>query len=481
MSSENRSYVTTREFVIYGIANGGQCMSYNTLTGYLTYFFVNVFNVDARIVSTMLFLEGIWDTANDPLMGMIVDKTRTRWGKLRPYLLGVPIPLALATALLFSGPLIVGDYSPADYRKVIYMVITYFVWEFLYTIGDVPFWGMSTAISPNPNDRTKAITSARFISSIVGGIPTLFIPILLDLVSGGHISVGLRVIFCIYSIATSSLGMGLFSMSGLFVKERVIQSEEQPALLESLKCLVTNRPLRILILKDVLSALGGIGGVFSTYYLVDVLGSASVSLLTGIPGTIVGFAGYIFIPMLKRLMNNKQIIICGKLVPALSGVMKFLLCIGSRRYTKIGFMIPVMMLDGVINGIFSAANSVIPMEMIGETVDYAEWTTDQRTEGTSFASATFVGKFNGSMSRALGTFLIPLVGYQTSNDTSFVAQTEATKRKIFAMNSIVPALLGTIGIIPMLFYDLVGEKRERMLRELDERRAEKVREATGTV
>ncbi|NLA77096.1 MAG: MFS transporter, partial [Clostridiales bacterium] len=274
MGSENRSYVTTREFMIYGIANGGQCMSYNTLTGYLTYFFVNVFNIDARIVSTMLFLEGIWDTVNDPLMGMIVDKTRTRWGKLRPFLLGVPIPLAVTTALLFSGPLIVGNYSPTDYRKVIYMVITYFAWEFMYTIGDVPFWGLSTAISPNPNDRTKAITSARLISSIVGGLPTLFIPILLDLVSGGHIGTNLRVIFCLYSIVTSSLGMGLFSMSGLFVKERVIQSEEQPSLLESLKCLVTNRPLRILILKDILSALGGIGGVFSTYYLVDVLGSA---------------------------------------------------------------------------------------------------------------------------------------------------------------------------------------------------------------
>ncbi|NLA76944.1 MAG: hypothetical protein GX851_03805, partial [Clostridiales bacterium] len=200
--------------------------------------------------------------------------------------------------------------------------------------------------------------------------------------------------------------------------------------------------------------------------------------LTGIPGTIVGFASYLFIPAFKKILNNRQIIIYAKLVPALSGVLKFLVCIGSKRYTKIGFMIPVMMIDGVIGGIFSATNGVVPMEMIGETVDYSEWTTDQRTEGTSFASATFVGKFNGSMSRALGTFLIPLIGYKTSNETFFVEQTDATKRNIFAMNSIVPALLGTIGIIPMLFYDLVGEKRERMLRELDERRAEKVREAT---
>lgn len=479
MNSEQRSHVTNREFILYGIANGGQCMSYNTLTSYLSYFFVNVFNIDARIVSTMLFLEGIWDTVNDPLMGTIVDKTRTRWGKLRPYLLGVPIPLALTTALLFSGPLIVGNYGPTDYRKVIYMVITYFAWEFMYTVGDVPFWGLSTAISPNPADRTKAITSARFISSIVGGAPTLLIPIFIDLVSGGHINANLRTVFCLFSVATSIFGMGLFSLSGIVVKERVVQSEEQPSFSESIKSIFTNRPLRILILKDLLSALGGIGGVFSTYYLVDVLGSASISLLTGTPGTIIGFVSYMVIPMFKKVMNNKQIIITSKLLSACVGTLKFLLSIGSKRYTRLKFMIPIMMLDSALNGVFSGVNGVIPMEMIGETVDYAEWTTGQRTEGTSFAAITFVGKFNGSMSRALGTFLIPYIGYQTSNSTSFVAQTERTKRNIFAMNTIVPAVLGLLGIVPMLFYDLVGDKRETMMHEIELRRLEKVREMSA--
>lgn len=475
MNGEKRSYVKNREFVLYGIANGGQCISYNTLTGYLTYFFVNIFNVDARIVSSMLFLEGIWDAINDPIMGTLVDKTRTRWGKLRPYLLAVPVPLALTTVLLFSGPLLVGDYASTDYRKVIYMIITYFAWEFMYTIGDVPFWGMSTAISPNPADRTKAISSARFISNIVGGIPGILIPIMIDLVSGGVIGSGLRTVFCIYSIITGCLGMGLFSLAGLFIKERVVQSDEQPSVLESLKSMFANKPLRILILKDLLSSLGGIAGVFSTYYFVDVLGSASISLVTGIPGTIVNFVSYLFIPFFKRFFDNKQLIIVSKLVPTAGVVLKFLVGIGSKRYAKMGVMVPMLMLEGVINSVFSGVNNVVPMEMIGETVDYAEWTTGQRTEGISFSAITFLGKFSGAMSRALGTFLIPLIGYKTSNTTSFVAQTEATKRNIFLMNSIVPALLGLIGLIPMLKYDLVGEKRERMLSELAERRAAKVK------
>lgn len=147
-SLTNRRYVGVKENLAYGVACGGQNMSYTFMASYLTYFFVNVFGIDPAIVATMLFIEGIWDAVNDPIMGSIVDKTRTRFGKLRPYLLVIPIPLAVVTMLLFAGPVLMAEATMG--AKVVYMVITYFVWEFLYTICDVPFWGMSAAISPNP-------------------------------------------------------------------------------------------------------------------------------------------------------------------------------------------------------------------------------------------------------------------------------------------------------------------------------------------
>ena len=92
----NRRYVGTKENLVFGVANGGQVMSFTLITSYLTYFYVNIFNIDPKIVATMLFLEGIWDTLNDPLMGTIVDRTRTRAGKLRPYLIGVPVPMTIS-------------------------------------------------------------------------------------------------------------------------------------------------------------------------------------------------------------------------------------------------------------------------------------------------------------------------------------------------------------------------------------------------
>ena len=115
--SYTRKYTRRREVIAYGFAGCGENMSYSMVTSYITYFFVNVFNIDPRIVSGMLFVEGLWDTINDPLMGALVDKTRTRWGKLRPYLLGVPIPLAIATAVLFGGPLLLGAVRADGYPQ----------------------------------------------------------------------------------------------------------------------------------------------------------------------------------------------------------------------------------------------------------------------------------------------------------------------------------------------------------------------------
>lgn len=472
MNEENRMYVPQREILLYGVANGGQTISYNTLTGYLTYFLVNIFNVDAKIVSSMLFIEGIWDALNDPLMGSVVDRTRTRWGKLVPYLRVVPLPLAVSTALLFSGPLFVGNRAPSDPVKVIYMIVTYFVWEFFYTVGDVPFWGLSTAISPSPLDRTRAITSARFISTFLGGIPGVTIPILLDVVNGGGLGGNLRVFFCMFAIISGTVGMVLFSLAGFFVKERIAQSNEEPSISDSFRAMFTNRVLRLLIFKELLSALGDIGGVFTTYYYLDVLGHASLTLLTGAPGVVVTVVSYTLIRKLKERFNNRQLSIMSMVAPSVMTSLKFLAAIGSGRYMKLAWMIPLSIVESMFNSFFAGVGSVVPTEMIGEAVDYMEWKTGKRTEGVSFSALTFVSKFKGAISRSVGTFLIPVIGYRTSNTGAIVIQTPTTKRNIFAMYTIVPSLLRLLGIIPLLFYDLVGEKRELMYHELTRRRAE---------
>lgn len=471
-----KRYVAPKEFLLYGVANGGQVLSYGLITSYIVYFYTNVFNIDNRIVSAMMFIQGMWDAINDPLMGSIIDRTRTRYGKLRPYLLAVPIPLAISTISIFAGPLLVGDLSSTDPKKVIYMIITYFIWEFFYTVGDVPFWGLSAAISPNPEERTKAITYARFISRFIGFIPGVVLPVAIDLVHSGTINTSLRNVFFVLGIITGIAGMGLFSLAGLFVKERAIQSSEEPSFKDCFKGFYNNPPLRLLILKDILGSPGGVGGIFSTYYFVDVLGTLSITLLTGIPGVITDTLSYASLGFTRRKLNNKQILIAMKAIENIVQISKYLLSQGGR-FKKLSFMVPLLAVESGINGLLGAARMVVPTDMVGETVDYAEWKTGQRTEGVSFSVVTFIGKFNGAISRGLGTFLTSVIGYKTSNVSTKIPQSERTQHLIFAMYTIIPAFLGILGYIPMFKYDLVGSKRERMYRELAEIRKKRVEEA----
>ena len=111
---KERRYVGVRETLIYGVANGGQVIGYNLVRMQLTFFLVTVFGIPGQAVSLMIFFMGIWDTMNDPIMGTIVDKTRTRYGKLRPYLLFVPIPLGVATILSLAKPPYSGNRTKSE-------------------------------------------------------------------------------------------------------------------------------------------------------------------------------------------------------------------------------------------------------------------------------------------------------------------------------------------------------------------------------
>lgn len=114
------------EVAAYSVAGGGQNFCYALITGYLMYYYINVFHIDPRFVSIMLFVEGIWDIVNNPLAGILIDRTRTKRGKMVPYLRTLTFPLAVCTVLMFSGPLLIRDTSPTSPLKIAFMFVTYF-------------------------------------------------------------------------------------------------------------------------------------------------------------------------------------------------------------------------------------------------------------------------------------------------------------------------------------------------------------------
>ena len=477
-AAKERRYVGVKETVLYGVANGGQVIGYNLIRSQLTFYLVTVFGIPSEAVTLMVFVLGLWDAFNDPLMGSIVDRTRTRYGKLRPYLLFVPIPLGIATVVFFGGAQFLSGVE-STMAKIVYMWITYFVWEFFYTIGDIPFWGLSAAISPSPGDRSRCITSARFLSSIIGGVVGIAIPIFIDLSTAGTISWDLKQVFLFMGTLAATVGMVLFFLGGLKTRERAVQSADEPKLLDCFRFLFKNKPLLLIVLSNILGTVGGIADVFTQYYYKLSLGVASLSILAGIPGTVMGFFAYLLIPWFEKRWTSKQIVIRIALIKAVVTTVIFFL--GFRSYTDPRIIVPLLSLQGFFTSAVSSISMVVPTKMVGDTVDYMEWKTGERNEGMTFSLLTFISKLTGSLSTGIATLIIPFIGLQEVGADMVLVETSGvnTRLWLWALVTMIPQVLSLISLIPYAFYDLDGKKLERIQADIREHREKLSKEMTA--
>lgn len=461
---KEKQFVGVKETLLYGIANGGQVIGYNLIRMQLTFFLVTVFGIPAPAVTAMVLVLGFWDAFNDPLMGTLVDKTRSRYGKLRPYLLFVPIPLSIATIAFFGGAEFLSGVESTTV-KIIYMCITYFVWEFFYTIGDIPFWAMSAAISPSSKDRSRCITSARFISSVIGGLTGILIPIFIDLSTNHKIGWSLSQVFLFMGLLAGTLGMGLFSLAGIFTRERVVQSSDEPKLSDCFKYLLKNKPLIIIVIANILGTVEGVGDMFTQYFYKLSLDVASLSIIAGIPGTVMGFFSYMLIPFFEKRWNSKQIIIRVTILKAVITTVIFL--IGAKHYTNPNVIVPLLAIQGFFTSAISSIKMVIPTKMIGDTVDYMEWKTGERNEGMSFSLLTFISKLTGSLCTGLATAIMPFIGLESVNDEMILLETGVnTLFWLWGFITMIPAVLNLISLIPYHFYYLDNEKLSKIHSEM---------------
>lgn len=465
---ENR-LVGNREIAAYSIAGGGQNFCYALITGYLMYYYINVFHIDPRFVSMMLFLEGIWDIVNNPLAGILIDRTRTKRGKMVPYLRTLTFPLGLCTVLMFAGPLLIRDASPTAPSKIAFMFLTYFLWELCYTITDVSYWGLSAAISPRPEDRRRVMTSVNVMINVCCAVPYVIVPLLMDYAALPETKLSLPNVFILFGLLGGVVGIGLFSLSGFCVKERVEQSQERPGLRESAGELIHNSALRSIILSNLIMSLSGLGYVFMNYYYIDVLGRASFAVLSQIPSAITWVFSYALLPVIKKHLDNRKFMILCQF--GFGTVWLVIYLIGVQYYAQPVVMIPAIMVGQFLFGLISAPCNIILNEMVAEATDYSEWRTGKRNEGVGFSMKTTTTKIGNTVIQSLGALLLSAIGYVTQEGNARVRQTPVVQKRIFTAFTLVPAIIYMLSALPYFAYDLVGEKREAVLRGLGERRA----------
>lgn len=491
---KNKKYLTLKERICFTVGAFGRSGIYTLMSMFTLVFFQNGAGLTLSQGTTIILIGRIFDAVNDPVMGMIVDRTKSKWGKMRPYLLFSPIPIAVCTILLFTAP-----FEQGSNAAFVWALITYILWGVAFTVQDVPFWGLSSVITPLESERTSFISTARLGSTFGGILPALLVPILYQ--SNMGYSKG----FFLSAVIFALLGCGLSILIFFVSKERVPKTDHTPSFKETFVVLGKDKLLIIVIFAAILGSTMVTANQCADYignYLIiqnntdfsqifDAAGNilpnvdAKAAYDFWIPrGTIVttltvaigvGMVPAMAIfPILRKKLSLKQIYIGS----AVFGLIVHMLCyvVFQSNVTSINIYIlwVFLFLMGLPLGIYN----VITYALIADSVDYLEWKTGERHEGVCFSFQTFLSKVNAAVAtfvfgqilgqsdfKAVDKSLVDIEGRQI-----FFEQSIETQKMLLALVTIVPAVGFLLTIIPMFFNDYTGKVKEQAQNELEKTR-----------
>jgi len=226
------------EGVAFGIAGFGQNLICTIIGSYLTIFMTDAIGFPALSVAFLMLFTRLFDALNDPIMGSIVDRTRTKWGKCRPFLLWMPIPIAVMTILCF---LPIYPNNPGGFAAI---SVVYVVWSVVYTIADVPYWGLSTAMTSNTVKRANMLTVARLLCTAGAGLVTVIVPLITGPISvqyGTDAGPHLANVYFIAAIILCVVAFPMFLFGFYKTRERMMSTDAPPSLKHNLKLLVKNK------------------------------------------------------------------------------------------------------------------------------------------------------------------------------------------------------------------------------------------------
>ena len=450
------------------------------LEAYRLLYFVNVLKIDMTYVTLILTLIGIYDVLNNPLMGIAYDRTRTRWGKARPYIMFSAIPYFACTALLYCGALFLGDKSGNDPKKIIFVFVMLFVQETLSTIYSIPRDNMLSLQTANPKDRITVGLLNTYIGEFGSQmVYVIFLP-LMELNNKGYINVPMPMIFAILSIFACSLGaVGNMAMAA-GCKERIMLQPKPVPFTKTLFYMLKNKYLLRNFIANFATSWWSDGGYsWDVVTQMEIFGGSVYGFIAYMPYNIVDIPSVALVPKFQRIFkgNNRNAYIVLRFWDLLCGVgMAAFGCpLVQNRWAIIGIYAFFYGLNGLNNG---AAN-VFSEEVGREIADYTEYVSGERPDGTMNLIPSLITKITAPLNALLTVKLFKWSGYDSTIPMNPWSQgSKIVYQKVFFLFTAIHFLPNVVKMIPYFFYDLVGEKRERMYIALNERRALMAKEHT---
>ena len=517
---QKRLTYTNKELGGYLVGMFGQNLIYNIVATGLYFYFQNVICLPAMALGWIMTIARVWDAINDPMMGTIVDKTKTKWGKCRPYLIIFPGIIGVVTILTFINGNYANATTSAQKALIIgWAAVSYIAWGMCFTVCDIPLWGITSLMTEDENDRSKILGLARMVAG-VGGIGVLVVQIAqalgtafadkLDKSAPDYAELVQKANqkgFIITVIIMTVVASILFEFAGLATRERVQKSEKSYTFKENFKIMFSNKPFRQILISGILRSpiqlLMIVAMTLVTYYyangnIMNILATDASGKVTGINfkiliglgcvalGLFVGqFVAMGITPLLIKKFEKKTLYnfysIAGAVPFALIYVF-FKISGGDLTSTVWSIVIGICMLFG--SAAFGGIN-VLQSVMIADCVDYEEYYNGVRTDGVFFSGQSFITKLAAGLSTIISSAVYSIVGYSgknvdilnkaIANGESFITYDGGTGKgkyaaAMFFLISIPPAIGMLLSAIPTLKYAMTDKEHENILSELVSRR-----------
>ncbi|MCL2513445.1 MAG: MFS transporter [Oscillospiraceae bacterium] len=432
----------------------------------------------------------VWDVINDLFCAAWVDKTRTRYGKFRPYLLLYPIYGIPVSALFFLLPYFFWGTGSTFAPKVAAWLFMSMFNELTATIGDIARTGMMANLTPNPQERVGLITRAKFLEMFGADFPKQVFTVLRDVISRSKTrtaiekNLSMRRLYLTFGVTTLIIAGAMSLYFVIVSQERVFGAEsvreKPPSVRESINALRHNRPLLMLVLAEVLNGFT-LKSQLGTYQN-SILNFANFGMISGIPGGPVSNFSFAYVGRLRKRFSTKFLWLLGDYVNTPLYIMIYffgMTKVRSKAKTSRGVtyrfmdLWPMLAAFGVQNTIdmtLWGVKKVIPNELRNECIDYGEWRSGFRSEGMTGVLRGMPRKLTNMVGETMTSFILNLIGFQTGEN--YLSQTNQTARGVFTMATLIPALMSLVSLAPKLLFNISRSERERMYIDLANMRAE---------
>ncbi len=474
-AGEDSGKLSIIEKVGFGLGDTASNILYQAWSFFLMVFYTDVFGIPAKVASFMFLITRFWDMVNDPIMGMIADRTNTRWGKFRPYLLWMAVPYGILACAMFITP----DWG--QNMKIFYAYVTYILATMAYTAINIPYSSLMAVMTPDPQERTT-LSQYRFFFAFVGMflVTTLTLPLAKFFgANPGHAgynpelgysqALGYQVTMGVFG----GIAIVLLFITFITTRERIQPpAGQKSAFLQDLKNVSKNRPWLILFLASIFWLIHNmIRNGMAAYYFDNVNGEGSRVLLTMTLGALkldfdqttvfltIGtfgmMAGVFLSTPLKKLFGKKVVLV--------------LLSVASIFLSGVFYWLPAQnfMVLGIINFIWAIVAGAIPVfffAMFTDVADFHQWKFKQRATGLIIAGIMFAIKMGVAVGGFLGLYLLGQFGYDKE-----LPITPEVIGGIKLLFSVIPAGFMVLCSAFLLFYPVNEKLLEQIEADLKDR------------